>query len=199
MGKMKVALLLAFIGLQTVSAVTPFEAIIEEWETWKLQYEKSYTRNYGDSMGGGYSEEESFRMKIWMENKAKIEKHNRHYYKGVHTYNLAMNEFGDLLHHEFVATLNGYRQVNKTVERPQGARYLMPAHTAQLPKNVDWREKGAGLPSRTRASADPAGPSPPPGPWRRCTTEPLGSSSVSPSRTSLTAAGNTETTAATGV
>ena len=90
--------MLAFIGLQAVSAVTPFEAIIEEWEvsmlfedldiflmsnfqTWKLQYGKTYTRNYGDSMGGGYSQEESFRMKIWMENKAKIEKHNRHFYK----------------------------------------------------------------------------------------------------------------------
>jgi len=78
---MKVALFLAFVGLQTVSAITPFEAIIEEWETWKLQYGKTYTRNYGDSMGGGYSQEESFRMKIWMENKAKIEKHNRHFYK----------------------------------------------------------------------------------------------------------------------
>ena len=89
--------MLAFIGLQAVSAVTPFEAIIEEWEvriefaadiflmtnsqTWKLQYGKTYTRNYGDSLGGGYSQEESFRMKIWMENKAKIEKHNRHFYK----------------------------------------------------------------------------------------------------------------------
>ena len=30
---------------------------------------------------GKYSQEEGFRMKIWMENKAKIEKHNRHYYK----------------------------------------------------------------------------------------------------------------------
>merc|ERR1711953_318692 len=138
--KMKFALLLCFLGLQTATAITPFEAIVEEWETWKLQYGKTYTRNYGDSMGGKYSQEESFRMKIWMENKAKIEKHNRHFYKGAHTFNLAMNEFGDLLHHEFVATLNGYRQVNKTVERPQGARYLMPAHTAQLPKNVDWRE-----------------------------------------------------------
>ena len=50
-------------------------------QTWKLQYGKTYTRNYGDSMGGQYSQEESFRMKIWMENKAKIEKHNRHFYK----------------------------------------------------------------------------------------------------------------------
>ena len=30
---------------------------------------------------GGYSKEESFRMKIWMDNKAKIEKHNRHFFK----------------------------------------------------------------------------------------------------------------------
>ena len=32
---MKLALLLCFIGLQTVSAVTPFEAIVEEWEVGK--------------------------------------------------------------------------------------------------------------------------------------------------------------------
>ena len=29
---MKAALLLCFIGIYTVSAVTPFEAIVEEWE-----------------------------------------------------------------------------------------------------------------------------------------------------------------------
>jgi len=149
---MKFALLLTFLALQTVSAISPFEAIIEEWETWKLQYGKTYTRNYGDSLDGlgGYSQEEGFRMKIWMENKAKIEKHNRHYYKGVHSYNLAMNEFGDLLHHEFVATLNGYRHVNSSSSRPQGAKYLMPANTERLPKNVDWREKGAVTPVKNQ-------------------------------------------------
>merc|ERR1719346_410196 len=37
---------------------------------------------------GKYSQEESFRMKIWMENKAKIEKHNRHYFKGVRSFRM---------------------------------------------------------------------------------------------------------------
>ena len=47
-----------------------------------MQHGKVYARNYGDPVGkNGYSQEESFRMKIWMENKAKIEKHNRHFYK----------------------------------------------------------------------------------------------------------------------
>ena len=30
-------------------------------------------------------------------------------FEGVHTYKLAMNEFGDLLGHEFVSRMNGYR------------------------------------------------------------------------------------------
>ena len=45
-----------------------------------MKHGKMYERNYGDA-GNGQSKEESFRMKIWMENKAKIEKHNRHFYK----------------------------------------------------------------------------------------------------------------------
>merc|ERR1712096_259335 len=96
--------------------------------------------------------EQKFRMKIWMENKAKIEKHNRHAFKGAHSYHLAMNEWGDLLHHEFVATVNGYkaRPANFSGEQPQGAKYLPPAHTETLPENVDWREHGAVTPVKNQ-------------------------------------------------
>jgi len=146
---MKFALLIFFLG--TSLAVSPFEAIVEEWETWKLQHGKVYERNYGDAMGG-YSKEESFRMKIWMDNKAKIEKHNRHFFKGVKSYSQQMNQFGDLLSHEFVATMNGYRGKNTTgiESRLVGAKYLMPANSGPLPLNVDWRNKGAVTPVKNQ-------------------------------------------------
>jgi len=139
---MKFALAFCFLGLQTVLAVSPFETIIEEWETWKLQHGKVYARNYGDA-NGGQSQEESFRMKIWMENKAKIEKHNRHFFKGVRSFSMKMNEFGDLLHHEFIGVMNGYRSRANVTDRPVGAKYLMPANTERVPENVDWRDHGA--------------------------------------------------------
>ena len=108
---MKVALALCLLGLKAAQAVAPFELVVEEWETWKLKHGKTYAKNYGDNLGKGenYGQEEKFRMKIWMENKAKVEKHNRHALKGLYSYHLAMNEWGDLLHHEFVATVNGYK------------------------------------------------------------------------------------------
>ena len=50
-------------------------------QTWKMQYGKSYPNSEARAGPGEISEEESFRMKIWLENKADIEKHNRQFYK----------------------------------------------------------------------------------------------------------------------
>lgn len=55
--------------------------------------------------------EERFRMKIFMDNKHKIAKHNQLYENGIVTYKLGLNKYADLLHHEFVL-MNGF---NKTV------------------------------------------------------------------------------------
>ena len=86
-------------------------------------------------------------MKIWMENKAKIEKHNRLAHKGHKSYHMAMNQFGDMLHHEFTALMNGYQSRSKfnytgTNVPQRGAQFLPPAHVTSLPENVDWREHG---------------------------------------------------------
>lgn len=50
------------------------------------------------------------------------------------------------LHHEFVNTLNGFNKSINTQFRserpPMGTAFIEPANV-ELPKTVDWREKGA--------------------------------------------------------
>ena len=151
--------LLLVTFLLTADAVSAsISPIMEEWETWKLTHGKTYgddrqlnglTKSvYSPGMG----QEEKFRMKIWIENKIAIEKHNQAALRGEHSFHLAMNQFGDLLNHEFVSMMNGFKHRDasndtetKTPAR-LGATFLPPAHVDSLPENVDWREHGAVTP-----------------------------------------------------
>lgn len=69
----------------------------------QLEHKKSYESET----------EENFRLKIFMDNKHKIAKHNQLYEQGSISYNLKLNKYADLLHHEFVRQLNGF---NKTAQ-----------------------------------------------------------------------------------
>merc|ERR1712193_256290 len=93
-------------------------------------------------------------MKIFMENKQRIAKHNTRFHKGHHNYNLEMNHYGDLLSHEFQAIYNGYRLDLKSNATANGfpllgATYISPANV-ELPKAVDWRTSGAVTPVKNQ-------------------------------------------------
>jgi len=126
--------LFALFCLEAALATTPSKAVLEDWEAWKQQHGKSYPTN----------SQESFRMKVWMENRAVIEKHNKEFDEGVHTSQLGLNEFSDLSSHEFFSMMNGYRPSLK--EEKNEANVTLSVRSLphrSLPHSVDWRKKGA--------------------------------------------------------
>merc|ERR1719219_208238 len=65
----------------------------KEWDTWKITHSKTYAN----------TKEEKLKMKIYMENRLKVEKHNM---DRSQSYSLKMNQFGDMTSHEFNTMLN---------------------------------------------------------------------------------------------
>ncbi|KFM62807.1 Cathepsin L, partial [Stegodyphus mimosarum] len=128
---MKVFTFLAFCAFIYASSayVSEKDVLKEEWKAFKLEFKKLYEEA-----------EDAFRMKVFMENKHKIAQHNQLYSKGKKSYGLAMNKFGDLLHHEFVQTMNGFKRNYQDVIS-NGSTYLSPANVV-LPDYVNWTEKG---------------------------------------------------------
>jgi len=127
---MRYLILLALFAAVVVASATSYKEIIqEEWNTFKVSHNKVYSDET----------EERYRMKIWMDNKHKIAKHNNRHANGLKSYDLKMNKFGDLLHSEFVK-LNGFKG-NYNASRSNASLFLSPLNV-DIPKSVDWREKG---------------------------------------------------------
>ncbi|GCC37076.1 hypothetical protein chiPu_0015576 [Chiloscyllium punctatum] len=107
----------------------------EQWKTWKLAYGKSYLS----------VEEDLVRREVWLENLEAIAAHNA---RENSTYEMAMNEFGDLTPAEFVqlytdATM--YEMANYTdeafsdIELEELEEVNKVKH---IPKVMDWRQMG---------------------------------------------------------
>lgn len=80
-------------------------------------------------------------MQVFLDNKHKIARHNQRANNGMHGHWLAMNKYGDMMHHEFIATMNGYLKDWKT-SKLNGSHFVSP-HMVELPASKDWRELGA--------------------------------------------------------
>ncbi|KAL5280908.1 hypothetical protein ACFFRR_004740 [Megaselia abdita] len=126
-------LILLFGCLAAASAVSLLDLAKEEFHAFKILHKKNYENDV----------EEKFRMKIFQENRLVIAKHNQKYAQGLVSFKLGVNKYSDMLHHEFINTLNGYNHSMRA--QREGVTFISPANVV-LPKTVDWRTKGAVTP-----------------------------------------------------
>ncbi|CAH2085102.1 unnamed protein product [Euphydryas editha] len=98
--KILVVLLTVLVAVNTRDL---FKHIQEEWDTFKLEYEKTYENE----------EEERNRMMIFLSNKYRVYKHNQLFERGQVTFRLGLNKYSDMFHDEFVRTLNGFKNTAK--------------------------------------------------------------------------------------
>ncbi|KAF9824376.1 hypothetical protein SFRURICE_002038 [Spodoptera frugiperda] len=135
-----VAVLLCLVA--GACAVSLLDLVREEWNAFKMEHSKQYDSEV----------EDKFRMKIYVENKHRIAKHNQRFEQRLVSYKLKPNKYADMLHHEFVHTMNGFNKTakhggrNKAVHSKgrdgRAATFIAPAHVS-YPDHVDWRKKGA--------------------------------------------------------
>ncbi|KAL0830256.1 hypothetical protein ABMA28_002462 [Loxostege sticticalis] len=125
--------------LAAVNAVSFFDLVKEEWNAFKMEHNKKYDSDI----------EDKFRMKIYAENKHKIAKHNQRFEQGLVSFKLKPNKYADMLHHEFIHTMNGFNKTSKhnkglygKAHLERGATFIAPAHVT-VPDQVDWRKQGA--------------------------------------------------------
>ncbi|KAL1468949.1 hypothetical protein MTO96_041150, partial [Rhipicephalus appendiculatus] len=126
-------------ALAVAFAVTAEEVIRSEWKAFKTKHARNYTS----------ADEELLRFKIFTENSLFIARHNEKYEKGLESYSLGMNKFGDLLHHEFVQLTSCYE---RSGANRRGSTYLPPGNIddTELPESVDWRKKGYVTPVKNQ-------------------------------------------------
>ncbi|TRY90438.1 hypothetical protein DNTS_018930 [Danionella cerebrum] len=83
--------------------------------------------------------EESIRRAIWEKNMLFIEAHNKEYELGIHTYNLAMNHFGDMTLEEAAEKVMGLQM---PMYRDPANTFVPDDALGKLPKSIDYRKLG---------------------------------------------------------
>ncbi|KAL7631758.1 UNVERIFIED_CONTAM: hypothetical protein RMT77_017939 [Armadillidium vulgare] len=113
--------------LAIIACVSAISTVRQEWEAFKVKYNKTYT-----------PEEDARHHKIFMENKLKISEHNKKFKSGEVSFTVSINQFADMLPEE-LSYLRGYKQ-RQAKER--SGPYFEPPVGVEYPTTVDWRTKG---------------------------------------------------------
>ncbi|XP_076844522.1 cathepsin K-like [Brachyhypopomus gauderio] len=109
-----------------------------EWDSWKTTHRREY-----NGLG-----EEAVRRTIWEKNMRIIESHNQEYELGIHTYELGMNQFGDMTVEEIAEKMMGLQM---PIENNPMDTYV-PGTLEKLPKSIDYRKLGYVSPVKNQGS-----------------------------------------------
>ncbi|KAM7382909.1 hypothetical protein PAMP_002604 [Pampus punctatissimus] len=114
-------------------------ALDAQWEQWKVTHRKEYNG----------LDEEGIRRSIWEKNMLMIEAHNQEAALGMHSYEMGMNQLGDMTSEEVVEKMTGL-QVPMNSER--SFTMALDDKVTRLPKSVDYRKKGMVTPVKNQGS-----------------------------------------------
>ncbi|KAM3594494.1 uncharacterized protein V6R79_008953 [Siganus canaliculatus] len=127
---MKLFLLVAAVVAVSNCASLSLEDL--EFHAWKLKFERSYSS----------PSEEAQRKQIWLNNRKTVLVHNILADEGIKSYRLGMNYFADMENEEYSRLISkGCLGFNASMPRSGSTFFRLPENT-DLPKAVDWREKG---------------------------------------------------------
>ena len=114
------ALLLLFAG-------SSLAAPVNDWQLWKAEHLKTYS-----------AAEVAIRMGIFLDNKMRIDAHNKLFEAGNVSFSLKINHLADLTQYEF-------REMNKLRNGPPPSDLGTSVYTPsarEIPTEVDWRNDG---------------------------------------------------------
>ncbi|RZC73094.1 hypothetical protein C5167_048572 [Papaver somniferum] len=109
--------------------LTSIDKLIDRFESWMSKHGKAYRS----------IEEKVHRFEVFKDNLKHIDERNK---LTDSTYWLGLNEFADLSHQEFKEKCLGLK-INNQIPRKRTESPSSPRDIADLPKSIDWREKGA--------------------------------------------------------
>lgn len=126
-----VFIVLAAFGAAYPKSFPPFDKSLDLfWEEYKKTYTKVY---HGEN-------EEIIRRLIWEKNVRTINKRNYLSALGYHSYWLGINEFTDMMEHEFKKVMNGLLYHN--LDKHRSSLVFVDEDIRGLPEEIDWRKKG---------------------------------------------------------
>ncbi|KAM9311852.1 uncharacterized protein PAF06_009718 [Gastrophryne carolinensis] len=127
----------ASIWLALVICTCAAQFLDDEWSAWKLKHGKMYTS----------TEEEILRRKAWEDNWHMIQNHNELADKGLTTYRMAMNHFGDMTREKLKS-----RSCLLTTGYPSNVPTQTYGLLTNVPDHVDWRDSDCMTPAKNQGS-----------------------------------------------